>query len=43
MRAAILERAPGGLHIEEIPVPEPRAGEILVKVPPAASVTPTCT
>ena len=32
MRAAILERAPGGLHIEEIPVPEPRAGEILVKV-----------
>jgi S-(hydroxymethyl)glutathione dehydrogenase/alcohol dehydrogenase len=32
MRAAILERAPGGLHLEEIPVPEPRAGEILVKV-----------
>ena len=32
MRAAILESAPGGLHIEEIPMPEPRAGEILVKV-----------
>jgi len=32
MRAAVLERAPGGLHLEEIPVPEPRAGEILVKV-----------
>jgi succinate semialdehyde reductase (NADPH) len=32
MRAAILERAPGGLHVEEIPIPEPRAGEILVKV-----------
>jgi succinate semialdehyde reductase (NADPH) len=32
MRAAVLERAPGGLHIEEIPVPEPGAGEILVRV-----------
>jgi S-(hydroxymethyl)glutathione dehydrogenase/alcohol dehydrogenase len=32
MRAAILERAPGALHIEEIPVPEPGAGEVLVKV-----------
>ena len=32
MRAAVLERAPGGLHVEEIPVPEPRAGEILVRV-----------
>ena len=32
MKAAILESAPGGLHIEEIPVPEPRAGEVLVKV-----------
>ena len=32
MRAAVLERAPGGMHIEEIPIPEPRAGEILVKV-----------
>ena len=32
MKAAILERAPGGLHIEEIPIPEPRAGEVLVKV-----------
>jgi S-(hydroxymethyl)glutathione dehydrogenase/alcohol dehydrogenase len=32
MRAAILERAPGGLHVEEIPIPEPRAGEVLVKV-----------
>ena len=32
MRAAVLERAPGGLHIEEIPVPEPRTGEILVRV-----------
>ena len=23
MRAAILESAPGGVHIEEIPMPEP--------------------
>src|SRR5512145_156366 len=32
MRAAILESAPGGLRVEEIPIPEPRAGEVLVKV-----------
>ena len=32
MRAAILESAPGGVHVEEIPMPEPGAGEILVKV-----------
>src|SRR4029453_6004928 len=32
MRVAILERAPGGLHVEEIPIPEPKAGEILVRV-----------
>jgi S-(hydroxymethyl)glutathione dehydrogenase/alcohol dehydrogenase len=32
MTAAILDRAPGGFRIEQIPVPEPRAGEILVKV-----------
>jgi S-(hydroxymethyl)glutathione dehydrogenase/alcohol dehydrogenase len=32
MRAAILDTAPGGLRIAEIPVPEPRAGEILVRV-----------
>jgi S-(hydroxymethyl)glutathione dehydrogenase/alcohol dehydrogenase len=32
MKAAILDAAPGGFRIEEIPVPEPRAGEILVKV-----------
>src|SRR6186997_298057 len=32
MRAAILESAPGGVHIEEIPLPEPGAGEVLVKV-----------
>jgi len=32
MKAAILEKAPGGMHIEEIPIPEPGAGEILVKV-----------
>src|SRR5215470_2601968 len=32
MKAAILDRAPGGMHVEEIPVPEPREGEILVKV-----------
>ncbi len=32
MTAAILDAAPGGLHIEEIPVPEPRAGEVLVRV-----------
>jgi S-(hydroxymethyl)glutathione dehydrogenase/alcohol dehydrogenase len=32
MRAAILEAAPGGIHIEEIPIPVPRRGEVLVKV-----------
>ena len=32
MKAAILDAAPGGIHIEAIPVPEPLAGEILVKV-----------
>jgi S-(hydroxymethyl)glutathione dehydrogenase/alcohol dehydrogenase len=32
MLAAVLDRAPGGMRIEQIPVPEPRAGEILVKV-----------
>ena len=32
MRAAVLERAPGGLHVEEIPIPEPGRGEILVRV-----------
>jgi S-(hydroxymethyl)glutathione dehydrogenase/alcohol dehydrogenase len=32
MLAAILESAPGGLRLEQIPVPEPRAGEVLVKV-----------
>ena len=31
MTAAILDSAPGGLHIEEIPVPEPLAGEVLVQ------------
>ena len=32
MRAAILDKAPGGLHVEEIPMPEPHAGEVLVRV-----------
>jgi succinate semialdehyde reductase (NADPH) len=32
MLAAVLQSAPGGLRIEEIPVPEPGAGEILVRV-----------
>jgi succinate semialdehyde reductase (NADPH) len=32
MKAAVLESAPGGLHIEELPVPEPLAGEVLVRV-----------
>src|SRR5687768_17626866 len=32
MKAAVLEAANAGLRIEEIPIPEPRAGEILVKV-----------
>ena len=32
MTAAILDTAPGALHIERIPMPEPRAGEILVRV-----------
>jgi S-(hydroxymethyl)glutathione dehydrogenase/alcohol dehydrogenase len=32
MLAAVLDAAPGGIRIEEIPVPEPRAGEVLVRV-----------
>ena len=32
MKAAVLEAANTRLQIEEIPIPEPRAGEILVKV-----------
>jgi len=32
MTAVVLEKAPGRLHVEEIPVPEPLAGEVLVKV-----------
>ena len=32
MRAAILESAPGGVHVEEILMPEPGPGEVLVKV-----------
>lgn len=32
MTAAVLDSAPGGLRIEQIPIPEPKAGEILVKV-----------
>ena len=32
MKAVILDRAPGGLRIEQIPIPEPREGEVLVKV-----------
>ena len=32
MRAAILASAPGGLHVEDIPIPDPHAGEVLVRV-----------
>ncbi len=32
MKAAVLSAANGGLQIEEIPVPEPKAGEVLVRV-----------
>src|SRR6187431_921376 len=32
MTAAVLNAAPGGLQIEQLPVPEPRANEVLVKV-----------
>jgi S-(hydroxymethyl)glutathione dehydrogenase/alcohol dehydrogenase len=32
MTAAVLERAPGPLHVEQIPIPEPKAGEVLVRV-----------
>lgn len=32
MSVAVLTAAPGGLHIERIPVPEPLEGEVLVKV-----------
>jgi succinate semialdehyde reductase (NADPH) len=32
MRAAVLDAAGGRLHLETIPVPSPRAGEVLVKV-----------
>jgi succinate semialdehyde reductase (NADPH) len=32
MNAVILNEAPGGMHVERIPVPEPHDGEVLVKV-----------
>ena len=32
MAAAILDAAHGGLHVEQIPIPEPLAGEVLVKM-----------
>jgi S-(hydroxymethyl)glutathione dehydrogenase/alcohol dehydrogenase len=32
MTAAVLNAAPGGLRIEELPIPEPKANEVLVKV-----------
>jgi len=32
MRAAVLDAVNQGLHVEEVPVPTPRAGEILVQV-----------
>ena len=32
MTAAVLNAAPGGLQIEQLPVPEPRANEVLIKV-----------
>jgi S-(hydroxymethyl)glutathione dehydrogenase/alcohol dehydrogenase len=32
MKAAVLEHAPGRLRVEEIPIPAPREGEVLVKV-----------
>ncbi|WP_420541858.1 zinc-binding dehydrogenase [Rubrobacter calidifluminis] len=32
MRALVLEAPGGGLRLEEVPVPEPRDGEVLVKV-----------
>ncbi len=32
MKAAVLTGAPGALQIEDLPRPEPRAGEVLVKV-----------
>lgn len=32
MSAAVLESAPGPLRVEQIPVPEPRDGEVLVRV-----------
>ena len=32
MTAVVLNKAPGPLSIERIPIPEPRAGEVLVRV-----------
>src|SRR5215472_8780185 len=32
MRAAILDRPGGELHLEAVPVPSPRAGEVLIRV-----------
>jgi S-(hydroxymethyl)glutathione dehydrogenase/alcohol dehydrogenase len=32
MRAAVLDAVGGGLHVEDVPQPAPRTGEILVKV-----------
>src|SRR3569833_64154 len=32
MRAAVLDAPNGPLHVESVPVPSPRAGEVLLKV-----------
>src|SRR5262245_56590714 len=32
MAAAILHKAPGTLTVEQIPIPQPRTGEVLVRV-----------
>jgi succinate semialdehyde reductase (NADPH) len=32
MTAAVLNSAPGGLQIEQLPIPEPLANEVLIKV-----------
>ena len=32
MRAAVLEKAGGDLRVEDVPVPTPRTGEVLIKV-----------
>ena len=43
MKAAVVREFGKPLVIEEVPVPRPAAGDILVKIEACACATPTCT